>query len=109
MTSFIFCVSVAFGAFSKQEKALRIQSCVCPPKYVNNHKPLVSSFLLVIGCAGCAGGTGCVGGVRFIVLREKTSRLQNSQDAAVTEMHAKSERTAAKLVAETGVFVTEKV
>eukprot|EP00904_Undaria_pinnatifida_P005278 jgi/Undpi1/1880/HiC_scaffold_12.g05267.m1 len=39
----------------------------------------------------------------------QTSRLQNSQDACVTELHAKSERQAARVVAETDVFVTEKV
>lgn len=39
----------------------------------------------------------------------QTSRLKNSQDATVTEMRAKSERTAARLRAETQAFVTEKV
>jgi len=39
----------------------------------------------------------------------QTSRLRNSQDATVTEMRAKSERTAARLRAETQAFETEKV
>lgn len=42
-------------------------------------------------------------------LLPQTSRLRNSQDATVTEMRAKSERTAARLRAETQAFATEKV
>eukprot|EP00752_Nemacystus_decipiens_P018774 g16832.t1 len=38
----------------------------------------------------------------------QTSRLKNSQDATVTDMRAKSERTAARIRAETHAFVTEK-
>lgn len=45
----------------------------------------------------------------FTLLSTQTSRLKNSQDATVTEMRAKSERTAARLRAETQAFVTEKV
>lgn len=45
----------------------------------------------------------------FTLTTMQTSRLKNSQDATVTEMRAKSERTAARLRAETQAFITEKV
>lgn len=51
-----------------------------------------------------------VGGVTALpTIVFQTSRLRNSQDATVTEMAAKSERTAARIMGETDAFVMETV